>query len=442
MKSSKFLRHVIDINNRDLLKEITVVVLGNANSGKSSMVGVLTDPALRNFSINDFLEKKEIPENVLDDGNGRSRKSILRFIHEKETGRTSSISYNPMLLNNNGVEKIINFVDLAGHEAYLKTTIRGVTSSFPDYGLVCIEKSITKMTLEHINLLCILQIPFSIIMSKIDSIPRDKIKENIVKIIKYVKNKNKKTIIIKDVNDIKFIHENYIPIILLSNKTGIGYDKLSSVLDKINEKEGKKIPKVFMVDKIYNVQGFGLVVCGMSGITIFKNDELLLGPFTHFGTSEFIKVKVRSIHDDYKNFIDELKAGVKGCLCIRFDDRFKQKVVPGMVLINSMEDINYVKKFKAKIHVLDGTTCTITPGYNAVLNTGGIKTSVRFVSLSHLDYHNEQESKKEFTRGGEINIAEIEFLKTPCYISMGDTFIFREGSTIGYGTVLDSDSRI
>ena len=81
----------------------------------------------------------------LDDGRGKSRKKILKHKHELDSGRTSNITLNPikykidkdeLLLcdvtkekvlnkvkfknNNFKNDKIISFMDLAGHEKYLK----------------------------------------------------------------------------------------------------------------------------------------------------------------------------------------------------------------------------------------------------------------------------------------------------------------------------------
>ena len=66
--------------------------------------------------------------------------------------------------------KIISFYDLAGHEKYLKTTILGLSSSIPDICFITVgaNMGITKMTAEHIFLCVMLNIPFCIIVTKID----------------------------------------------------------------------------------------------------------------------------------------------------------------------------------------------------------------------------------------------------------------------------------
>lgn len=54
--------------------EIRVAVLGNADAGKSTLLGVLT-------------------QGRLDNGKGRARLNMFRHLHEIQSGRTSSISH-------------------------------------------------------------------------------------------------------------------------------------------------------------------------------------------------------------------------------------------------------------------------------------------------------------------------------------------------------------
>ena len=65
--------------------------------------------------------------------------------------------------------KIVSFLDLAGHEKYLKTTVSGMTGSLPDYAflLVGANMGVTKMTKEHLGLAMALKIPVIVIMTKV-----------------------------------------------------------------------------------------------------------------------------------------------------------------------------------------------------------------------------------------------------------------------------------
>ncbi len=94
-------------------------------AGKSTLVGCLT-------------------RDIIDDGRGSARAHCFRHTHERETGRTSAISVEVMGMTSEGQtlrtaetsrvrhfqavrsqsKRIITFVDLAGHEKYLKSAWR------------------------------------------------------------------------------------------------------------------------------------------------------------------------------------------------------------------------------------------------------------------------------------------------------------------------------
>ena len=57
-----------------MTKIIRIGVVGNVDSGKSTLVGILKN-------------------DILDNGRGLARESILRHPHEKESGRTSTASH-------------------------------------------------------------------------------------------------------------------------------------------------------------------------------------------------------------------------------------------------------------------------------------------------------------------------------------------------------------
>ena len=54
--------------------EVRVAVMGSADAGKSTLLGVLT-------------------QGQLDNGRGRARLNMFRHVHEVHSGRTSSISH-------------------------------------------------------------------------------------------------------------------------------------------------------------------------------------------------------------------------------------------------------------------------------------------------------------------------------------------------------------
>ncbi|MHA1213635.1 MAG: GTP-binding protein, partial [Candidatus Heimdallarchaeota archaeon] len=153
--------------------EVRVAVAGNVDSGKSTLVGVLT-------------------QGNLDNGRGLARVNVFRHKHEVVTGRTSSISQqilgynskgqivNYKLLDNqswtNIIEessKVVTFIDLGGHEKYLKTTLFGLTGHQPDYVLLVVGSNmgIVGMTKEHLGIALALKVPLIVVVTKIDICP-------------------------------------------------------------------------------------------------------------------------------------------------------------------------------------------------------------------------------------------------------------------------------
>lgn len=69
--------------------------------------------------------------------------------------------------------KLITFMDLAGHRKYLKTTVAGLTGYLPHYAMIVVSSSagILGMTQEHLTLALALDVPFFIVVTKIDVTP-------------------------------------------------------------------------------------------------------------------------------------------------------------------------------------------------------------------------------------------------------------------------------
>ena len=125
--------------------EIRIASIGNVDSAKTTTISVIAN-------------------NKLDDGKGGARKIILKHPHEESSGRTSSITQHYIETD----DKIFGFIDLAGHERYLKTTLTGLNGCYIDYAMVTIgaDRGIIGMTREHLTLAIVLKIPIFIVITK------------------------------------------------------------------------------------------------------------------------------------------------------------------------------------------------------------------------------------------------------------------------------------
>lgn len=84
---------------------------------------------------------------------------------------------------------MVTFLDLCGHEKYLKTTMFGLVGLMPDYAMIVIgaNMGMSRMTREHLGISLALGIPLFIVITKIDMAPQEKYEETIATITKVLK---------------------------------------------------------------------------------------------------------------------------------------------------------------------------------------------------------------------------------------------------------------
>ena len=404
------------IKPENIKPEIRIGVLGNVDSGKSSTIGVIT-------------------KNILDDGKGYARSLVMKHPHEKETGRTSDVSQ--LYIQNEGC--VIDFIDLAGHEKYLKTTMHGISGYLVDYALIVINANtgIQKMTREHLGLVLSMKIPIIVIYTKVDIAPKNVIKENLKCIEEFFKKrtKTKRVNIIDNANyDSKTseILDNYknniyssVPLFSISNVTGSGVENMKKFIHSLPElnKYSDRYDESpnFIIDRKYIVSGIGLVISGVLKYgTIKKGDVLHLGPIDN----KYIKVFIRSIHNNFRENIDKLYAGQGGCLNIKTvntKDIVKRKTIrKGARLVG---ECSIYKRFVSKVKILHHPT-TITKKYQPTIHCGPVSQCARIIDMN-----------KEYLRSHDEAEITFEFMYRPEIIEKGCNFVFREGLTKGIGVI-------
>jgi len=460
------------------IKEVRIAVIGNVDSGKSTLVGVLT-------------------KCVLDDGRGAARQLIFNYDHEKQNGRTSSIAHEIMGFKSTGgqiephktndkrnnawakiikdSEKIISIIDLCGHEKYLKTTIFGLTGLVPDYAMIIIgaNMGVQRMTKEHLGIALALKIPIFIVITKIDIAPSDIYKQTLDYITKVLKSTGtqKLPVVIRDSDDLKVYSESILfdrvcPIFCVSSVSGEGIEKLRTFISLLMSRsahlQNLKLPSnpsqngnpnpnpnpnantnintnnannnntnipnpinpnrvEFLMDCVFTVKGIGLVISGtlVSGkVTVGLN--LMLGPDIK---GEFKQVTIKSIH--YKRTpCTEISAGNSCCFHIKSKHEIKQSDIrKGMVLLDKDTNYKTVWEFEAEVMILHHAT-TIKPNYQAVVHCGVIRQTAQVVSITC-----------DLLRTGDRGLVRFKFIKSPEFLHVGSTILFREGRTRGIGHV-------
>ena len=432
--SNKFVREYLirRVFDCDDFIEVRVAVVGNVDSGKSTLLGVLT-------------------HGVLDDGRGHARTKLFRHKHEIESGRTSSVGndilgfdpkgkiVNDLILNGTKnldwetickmSAKVLTFIDLAGHEKYLKTTVFGMTGHAPDFCMLMIGSNmgIVGMTKEHLGLALALNVPVFVVLTKIDLCPPNVFQETLKILQKILKSPGcrKLAYLVENHDDVvtcamNFTSERLCPIFQVSNVTGLNIDLLKSFLNLLNTRMENQSsePAEFQIDDIYSVPGVGTVVSG----TCYKgkiqlNDTLLLGPDL---IGQFRPVQIKGIHRK-RMPVKECRSGQTASFALKKIKRSELR--KGMVLIN--EKLNPIPSwsFEAEILVLHHPT-TISPNYQAMVHCGSIRQTATIIEMS-----------VEHMRTGDKATVKFTFIKNPEYLKVGSKMIFREGRTKAVGTI-------
>jgi len=406
-----------------------VAVIGNVDAGKSSLIGTL-------------LSGKP------DDGRGCNRRCIMNYIHELESGRTSSIGYQILGFRDNGSvfnidqklkqdswpkivsasSKLVKFIDLAGHEKYLKTTIHGMSSNRPDYAMILIEgkpgRGITGMTKEHIMLCLLFNVPFFIVITKIDLYPDlSQVTESVMKLLKNVKKTGLPVENSSDAEIASLTRAEFVPIFFVSNVTMSGISSLSHFLWKTPKRldytgVADSPFEISFIEK-FSVTGVGtvihgFVVCGTPRI----GDVVWVGPDS---LGNYIKSKIKTLHFNRVS-CDFVVPGNHCTICLPGVTRDYLKC--GMYILQGTVPRISVRKFTAEVKVVSTHGVTIKPGYCPVLNIDNTRLSAHVTKID----------RDECIRGGDKAVVEFEFIR-PVYLKPDSVFVFREGRTRGAGKV-------
>eukprot|EP00826_Nyctotherus_ovalis_P042895 TRINITY_DN4481_c0_g1_i1.p1 TRINITY_DN4481_c0_g1~~TRINITY_DN4481_c0_g1_i1.p1 ORF type:complete len:489 (-),score=117.06 TRINITY_DN4481_c0_g1_i1:165-1631(-) len=422
--------------------DIRVCIIGNVDSGKSTLIGVLT-------------------RCVKDNGNGLARKYVFNFPHEQDSGRTSSIAHEIMGFDkdmkqvmptranagkveqwhhiNKSAQKYISFLDLCGHEKYLKTTVFGLSGLMPDYAMIVVggNMGVSKMTKEHLGITLALDVPFFIVVTKIDIAPPEVLKNTVQTLCRILKGVKKSAEIVKPEDDFAKLISLFktgavCPIFSVSNVTQDGITQLKLFLSLLQSRvhvnpifRSAKDPAEYLIDEVFNVAGVGIVVNGtMLAGEITTNQVLLLGPDN---IGEFAPVVIRSIH--YKReLVEKAYTGQSVCFAIRYqstkkDPLRRSNIKRGMLLADKALNPKAAWEFTAEVVILHHATM-IQKSYQAVIHCGVIRQTAEVAEMN-----------KDYLKTGDKGTVRFRFLYRPECLHVGTPLLFLEGRTKGLGKI-------
>ncbi|KAF9501481.1 GTP-binding protein 1 [Pleurotus eryngii] len=430
-----------------LTPEVRCAVVGNVDSGKSTTLGVLTRVG------------------ALDDGRGRARVGLFRHKHEMETGRTSSVGMEILGFNTSGAPilpntahsndpdtirrekmgweeistqaaKIVSFIDLAGHERYLKTTLYGLTSGAPSCIILIVgaNAGLIGMSKEHLAIGLALGVPIVVCITKIDMTPANVLAETQKQVVKILKSPGcrKVPVFVKSTEVAVelaqcFGREKLCPIFQLSNVTGEGLDHFRTFLNLLPSSEADEDkfainhPLEFSITEIWSVPYVGTVVNGIVNAgTVKTGDAVMFGPDANGNYQNTI---IRSMQRKRAN-VKSADAGQ--CVSLALKRTRRADVRKGMVLVHKTETPpRPIKQFEGQVLILYHNT-TLQRNYQAMLHCGAIRQTVRIIGMDH---------PNGVLRTGDRATVQFEFISHPEFIKEGMKLLFREGKTKGLGMI-------
>ena len=332
-----------------------------------------------------------------------------RLEEEKRRGITIDIGFAHLeLAAPNGEKLRLGFVDVPGHERFVRNMLAGVGGIDLVLLVIAADESIKPQTREHFDICRLLAVRRGItVLTKSDAVDAETLDVVKLEVEEFLRG--------------SFLDPANCPIVAVSSLTGAGLPELKQVLAKMAQEVPARDPSALArlpIDRVFTMKGFGTVVTGtlVSG-TIRKDDELEVFPI-----GKHVRVRGVQVHGESA---DKAIAGQRTALNLAgatVEDLARGMTLapPGTFRSTSRMDVSLsllpsVKPLKdrARVHLHAYTSETI--GEVALDGAKAVKP-------------------------GETTYARLR-LAEPALLLPGDRFIVRQFSpvvTIGGGIVLDA----
>ena len=191
-----------------------------------------------------------------------------RLEEEKRRGITIDIGFAHLELPAPDGSKLrLGFVDVPGHERFVRNMLAGVGGIDLVLLVVAADEGIKPQTREHFDICRLLAIRRGItVLTKSDAVDAETLE-----------------VVRREVEDFvrgSFLDPAKSPVVALSSLTGAGLDELKSALSQVASEVAAKDSAALArlpIDRVFTMKGFGTVVTGtLVAGTIRKEEELSL----------------------------------------------------------------------------------------------------------------------------------------------------------------------
>ena len=389
--------------------EVTIGVIGEEGTGKTTLIGVLIN-------------------GMLDNGKGLARMNVFRHKHEILCGKTSSFSHqilgfdekgeltnygNLLRLSSSQIvsksTKIINFYDMAGSpKTFNRTTITALSNEYLDYLLFVISANepITKITENLLRFIYNVDLPVITIINKIDLISDEELKnvvkryKDTIKKLNSQLNKQKIPLIMRDNDDVALFSSNMdekeiLLTFLVSTLKWEGgltlFKNFLGVLPEANKTSDKQKQKELELEKmefdiheiIYKETNVILVGIVSSGKLRIKS-KCFLGPDINgnFKLVEVCDIHCKKVNVAYSYKGQYCSVSVKSLGDINTLTR--DNVKKGMSLLDIRNTPIASRLFEIEIWTIDDTTKSFKNTYQPILNIKHMRQGVKIKNPDEL----------------------------------------------------------
>ncbi|MGZ4836754.1 MAG: selenocysteine-specific translation elongation factor, partial [Terriglobales bacterium] len=177
-----------------------------------------------------------------------------RLEEEKRRGITIDIGFAHLELPTAGGDTLrLGFVDVPGHERFVRNMLAGVGGIDLVLLVVAADEGIKPQTREHFDICRLLSIPRGItVVTKSDLVDAESLAVVRLELEEYLRG--------------SFLDPGRAPIIAVSAKTGAGLEDLTRALARVageaHPKDSASVPRL-PIDRVFTMKGFGTVITAL-----------------------------------------------------------------------------------------------------------------------------------------------------------------------------------
>lgn len=337
-----------------------------------------------------------------------------RLDEEKRRGITIDLGFAHIQLpGSNGEVLQLGFVDVPGHERFVRNMLAGVGGIDLVLLVIAADESIKPQTREHFDILQMLGVQRGItVLTKSDNVDAETLDVVRLEVEEFLRG--------------TFLEPPKAPIIGVSSLTGAGLGDLKRAMlaaaAQVQPRDSQAIARL-PIDRVFTMKGFGTVVTGtLIAGTIRKDEELELFPSGR-------RVRVRGIQV-HGHTSDEASAGQRTAL--NLTGATTEDISRGMMLAPP-KIFASTRQVDVQLRLLPSAPRPIKQRARAHFHSHTMETvaELRVIGNSQI-------------RPGETLFARA-LLPEPTLLLPGDRFILRQFSpmiTIGGGIILDALPRL